>query len=54
MNRRVDVKKNEVHCYDIVIERGFEAIVDELDKLNIKGIKLCIVTDSNVGPIYAD
>ena len=23
-------------------------------KLNIKGIKLCIVTDSNVGPIYAD
>ena len=54
MNRRVDVKKNEVHCYDIVIERGFGAIVDELDKLNIKGIKLCIVTDSNVGPIYAD
>lgn len=54
MNRRVDVKKNEVHCYDIVIERGFEAITDELDRLNIKGIKLCIVTDSNVGPIYAD
>lgn len=54
MNRRVDVKKNEVHCYDIVIERGFDAIVDELDRLNIKGIKLCIVTDSNVGPIYAD
>lgn len=54
MNRRVDVKKNEVHCYDIVIERGFEAITDELDRLSIKGIKLCIVTDSNVGPIYAD
>lgn len=54
MNRRVDVKKNEVHCYDIVIERGFEAIIDELDRLSIKGIKLCIVTDSNVGPIYAD
>lgn len=54
MNRRVDVKKNEVHCYDIVIERGFDAIIDELDRLNIKGIKLCIVTDSNVGPIYAD
>lgn len=54
MNRRVDVKKNEVHCYDIVIERGFDAIIDELDRLSIKGIKLCIVTDSNVGPIYAD
>ena len=54
MNRRVDVKKNEVHCYDIVIESGFDAIVDELDRLNIRGIKLCIVTDSNVGPIYAD
>lgn len=54
MNRRVDVKKNEVHCYDIVIERGFEPIAAELDKLDIRGIKLCIVTDSNVGPIYAD
>ena len=54
MNRRVDVKKNEVHCYDIVIERGFDAVIDEFDRLNIKGIKLCIVTDSNVGPIYAD
>lgn len=54
MNRRVDVKKNEVHCYDIVIECGFEPIAAELDKLDIRGIKLCIVTDSNVGPIYAD
>ncbi len=54
MNRRVDVKKNNEHCYDIVINQGFDAIADELERLNITGIKLCIVTDSNVGPIYAD
>ena len=54
MNRRVDVKKNNEHCYDIVINQGFEHIKDELNTLGIKGIKLCIVTDSNVGPIYAD
>lgn len=54
MNRRVDVKKNNEHCYDIVINQGFGHIKDELNTLGIKGIKLCIVTDSNVGPIYAD
>lgn len=53
MNRRVDVKKNNEHCYDIVINQGFDAIAEEVEKLGIKGIKLCIVTDSNVGPIYA-
>lgn len=53
MNRRVDVKKNGEHCYDIVIEQGFDRIKQELETLGIKGIKLCIVTDSNVGPIYA-
>lgn len=54
MNRRVDVKKNNEHCYNIVINQGFEHIKDELNTLGIKGIKLCIVTDYNVGPIYAD
>lgn len=53
MNRRVDVKKNGEHCYDIVIGQGFDRIKEELEALSIKGIKLCIVTDSNVGPIYA-
>lgn len=54
MNRRVDVKKNNEHCYDIVINQGFDSITEEFDRLGIKGIKLCIVTDSNVGPIYAE
>ncbi len=54
MNRRVDVKKNNEHCYDIVINQGFDSITEEFDKLGIKGIKLGIVTDSNVGPIYAE
>ena len=54
MQRRVDVKKSGEHCYDILITQGFEAVIEELLVLQITGIKLCIVTDSNVGPIYAD
>lgn len=54
MSRRVEVKKNDQHCYDIVIGQGFEKIKTELEELKITGIKLCIVTDSNVGPIYGE
>lgn len=53
MRRCVDVKKNNEHCYNIVITEGFDGIIEELKTLGITGKKLCIVTDSNVGPLYA-
>lgn len=54
MRRVVDVKKNNEHCYNIVITQGFDEIVNEFKRLTITGKKLCIVTDSNVGPLYAE
>lgn len=54
MSKRIDVKRFDNHCYDIVIERSFDNLKDEFEKLNIKNIKLCVVTDSNVGPLYGD
>lgn len=54
MLKRVDIKRDNRHIYDIVITEGFEGLVTELETLAIKGIKICIVTDSNVGPIYAE
>ena len=41
-------------AYDIVIESGFGGLSEAFNKLEITGRKLCIVTDSNVGPLYAE
>ncbi|MGN0161630.1 MAG: 3-dehydroquinate synthase [Lachnospiraceae bacterium] len=54
MPRTITVNYNEKPCYDIVIEKNFERLTDSFAKLNITGKKICIVTDSNVGPLYAD
>ncbi len=54
MLKRVDIKRDNKHIYDIVITEGFECLVKELAALEIKDIKLCVVTDSNVGPLYGE
>ncbi len=41
-------------CYDIVFARGFAELTDELAKEEKnRSRRVCIVTDSNVGPLYA-
>ena len=39
-------------CYDIVFEKDFSRLAQELRTLGYEGRKLCIVTDSHVGPLY--
>ena len=39
--------------YDIVIEKDFSQLGTAFSRLNVTGRKICIVTDSNVGPLYA-
>lgn len=51
---RITVNYENKPCYDIVFEQSFENIVTELNKFNIKSKKICIVTESNVGPLYAE
>ena len=40
-------------AYKIVIENDFSQLEKELAELEVKGRKGCIVTDRNVGPVYA-
>lgn len=54
MSKIINVKYEGKTRYDIVIESGFEKLADAFNKLGITGRKLCVITDSNVGPLYAD
>jgi len=54
MSKTIIVHYDQRPIYNIVIEKNFEHLSDSFSKLSISGRKLCIVTDSNVGKIYAD
>lgn len=51
---RLSVACGGLSAYDIVWQRGFGAISDELLKLGFGERKACIVTDSNVAPLHLD
>ncbi len=54
MSKLITVHYNEEPIYDIVIEKDFSKLADSFNKLDVTGRKLAVITDSNVGPIYAD
>lgn len=54
MSKKLTVHHNRKPIYDIVIENSYMALGKEMEKLNILSRKLCIVTESTVGPLYAD
>lgn len=54
MSERLVVHDNELPIYDIVIENNFDKLAQEVQKLNISKKRICIVTETNVGPVYAD
>lgn len=49
---RLDVRKDDKFCYSIRFERDFSDLAEEIVKLGFTGHKLCIVTDTNVAPLY--
>lgn len=51
---RLDVKKDGQFCYSIRFEKDFAYLADEILNLGFGGHKLCVVTDSNVAPLYLD
>jgi len=53
MSKSITVHYDQKPIYNIVIEKNFENLADSFSKLSVSGRKLCIVTDSNVGEIYA-
>lgn len=55
MENRLTITKDNAFCYEIVYNDSFANLTKELDALNIdfSDKKICIVTDSNVEPLYA-
>ncbi|MCI7814251.1 MAG: 3-dehydroquinate synthase [Lachnospiraceae bacterium] len=49
----MDVKKDGVLAYHIYFEQSFDALPEKLSQLNTQNRNVCIVTDSNVAPLYA-
>lgn len=54
MSDRMTVHQNGHAIYEIVMEKSFGRLEEELKSLNTVGRKLCIVTDSNVAPLYLE
>lgn len=51
---RLDIRKDDKFCYSICFEKDFSKLAEEIKTLGFSGHKLCIVTDSNVAPLYLD
>ena len=51
---RMTVQKDGAPIYDIVISETFKELCEEMRGLGSQTKKLCIVTDSNVAPLYGD
>lgn len=54
MSERLEVSVKNGNNYDIVYNRGFDTLKEELERLELTGKKACIVTDSIVEPLYAE
>ena len=54
MSVLLPVKYVEKPCYDIMLENSFDKFYNKIKDFDIVNKKLCIVTESNVGPLYAD
>lgn len=52
--KRLLVKRDGDFHYPIVFEDDFSQLAWEVDSLNWKGKKICVVTDSNVAPLYLE
>ncbi len=54
MSQRMTVNFNSKPCYDIVFSDSFDELPIELEQFDYAARKVCIVTDSNVDPLYAE
>ncbi|MGI6053603.1 MAG: 3-dehydroquinate synthase [Clostridium sp.] len=51
---RVTVHMDEKPVYEIVMTKDFSSLPEEMQTLSIASRRLCIVTDSNVAPLYLE
>ena len=48
MAQRLTINYAKKPCYDIVFTQDFQGLGEELETLQIKERRICIITDSNV------
>ncbi len=53
MSKLLPVRKDGKFCYNIVLEDQFGGLPEALADLDLSQRRICIVTDSNVEPLYA-
>ncbi len=54
MSKRLNVYKDQKPIYDIVMEPSSEKLTEEVNKFHLSERKICIVTDTNVAPLYLE
>jgi 3-dehydroquinate synthase len=54
MGNILTVNYEKKPCYDICIEDSFETLAEKIKELGFEGRKIAIITDTNVGPLYAE
>lgn len=54
MAQRLPVLYQKKPCYDIVFSKSFDELFEELAELSASEKRLCIITDSNVDPLYGE
>ena len=52
MNNKIEIRNEGKKAYDIVLRDSFADLLDQMEFLEIEKKKVCIVTESNVAPIY--
>lgn len=50
--KTLEIKQNDKKIYDIYLDDSYEHLLDKLKELNVLNRKICIITDSNVAPLY--
>ena len=54
MSKRLNVYKDQKPIYDIVMEPSFEKLTEEVNIFHLSDSKICIVSDTNVAPLYLE
>ncbi len=54
MAERLEVQMNKKPCYSIVFSTDWNELATELSEMELQDRKICIITDSNVDPIYGE
>lgn len=54
MAEKLNILYNKKPCYDILFTKCWDDLATELENMELKNRKICIITDSNVNGIYGD